>query len=409
LEPQEEELQFAPDEPGDDEPSELFFSEQQVGTEEADRETDADAAAATAAGTATEMRKAPRKKKAKKLGIKTQLAGVVIFGIVGLGLGYGILKLIKPAAAKPFDDMIASALTPITSLWSSGESAADGEGRESAPIDDEDEFKIGGALHEDRQATHDDMDALADSSGFEFETTSTASDGEDEQEGPGWSPEPDDQPSQPAGRFAALLDGQPDAAGVIESIDVADLQAAVDQTRVIAAEEGGKLSGQFYMGLCELGHKLAFAAADDAAATELSRTEAADLVRQLAPRRSQARLSGFGVDMLYSEKRPRDKKGIFLVGKTQLITQYGDLYATEIEVRKLDKQSGQKTIKRVVVLSEERPELSVHEMAGVLGAVVRDPQAKLPGYDRLDDAFSRFQADDTLLVLAGSMTRLPAE
>ena len=400
---QDEEFQFASDESEDGDQGELFYSEQEASAAVAGPDEDAGPA------TATVTRKAPRKGKTKKIGIKTQMAGVVIFGIIGLGLGYGILKMIKPAAAKPIDAMLADALSPITSLWSSGESASDGEESESAPMDDGDDFKIGGALQEDEQATHDDMDQLADSADFGFETTSTASDGNEGQDEAQWTPEADDQPSGPAKRFAALLNDQPDEAGVIESVDISTLKDAVDKTRAMADDDDGQIKGSFYLGLCDLGHKVAFAPPDDQVFTELSRSEAAALVRKVSSRRLQARLSGFGVDMLFSEKRPRDKKGIFLVGKTQIITQYGDLFATEIKIGKLNKQTNQKTIKRVVVLSEERPEMNVQQMAGVLGAVVRDPQAKLPGYDPQDDAFSRFEADDTLLVLAGVVTALPED
>ncbi len=344
--------------------------------------------------------------------MKTQVAGIVIFGIVGLALGYGILKVIKPSAAKPFDRMIASALAPITSLWSSPESAPSEEPPPSAPAgkkaedeDDDDGFRLGGMLPQDQQPDEDDLAEVMEATG------PTAAGDEDELD---WLGEGDEQglsaeSGPPERRFAGLLNGQPDLAEVIESIDVPTLQAAVDQTRALAADDGGKLSGPFYLTLCDLGHKLAFARGDKPGAAELSQTEAADLVRQVAPRDALSRLSSFAVDMLYSEKRPPGKKGIFLVGKVQLVAPYGDFFATEIELRKQDKTSGQVVSKRVVVLSEQRPQFSVHQMAGVLGAVVREPQAKLPGYDPQDEAFGRFQADNTLVVLAGIAARVGDE
>ncbi|NIL98838.1 MAG: hypothetical protein GTO53_12925 [Planctomycetales bacterium] len=402
LEPQEDEISFAPDEVGEGDQAPTFFSEQEA-MAEGDQEGDLIAA--------TPAKPALRAKKKKKIGIKTHIAGIVIFGVVGLGLGYGILKVVKPAAAKPFDEMIAKAWEPLSSLWSSTESASGQAATAAAPAAEGDGFQPGGMLPEDQQPTEEDLAEMIDTADSAADLASTDSQTGGEASGDGWGDGdglfelPGDD--QPAAGFAALLNGQPDEAGVIESIDLAALQDAVDRARSLNDDDDGKLEGSFYLGLCDLGHTVAFAPRDEQAAAELSRTEATDLIRQVSPPQMQARLEGFAIDMLYSEKRPRDKKGIFLVGKTQIIKRFGNLFATEIEIRKLPKEPNRKTVKRVVVLSEARPQLKVDQMAGVLGVVVRDPQAKLPGYDRSNEAFADFQADDTLVVLAGVVTQLP--
>jgi hypothetical protein len=374
-----------------------------------------DAEAATAMATATA--KAP-KKAAKRFGWKTNLAGMVIFGMIGLALGYGILKLIKPAAAEPIDKKIAAAWDSVSSLWSSGEGTSTDDDQDqgddkggSATEDGGDDFVIGGMLGAGKQPSPADI-AKAVPPGNKKGKNKKGKKGKDDDtftptpvdvDPFGKSTDPfgksDDPPSAAPAPFASLLSGQPDVAGVIESVDAGELTAKLDKARSDAADDD-TIAPALFFDMCRLAHLVAFARDD---ADSQNQTEAADLVRQLATPEKHGRLSAFSQQMLFSDKRPKDIKGIFLVGKVLLVVRIGDVHATEIEVGKEDDS------RRLLVLTEERPDVSVHDIAGVLGSVVRDPQSKLPGFDPQDEALERTSADNTVVILGGVATRLPKE
>ncbi|MEK6248291.1 MAG: hypothetical protein N2C12_08935, partial [Planctomycetales bacterium] len=64
------------------------------------------AAVATDPATATEEKSGKKKKKRRKVGLIGNMVGIVVFGIVGLGLGYGALKWLAPEKAKPIDKWV---------------------------------------------------------------------------------------------------------------------------------------------------------------------------------------------------------------------------------------------------------------------------------------------------------------
>ncbi len=346
-------------------------------------------ASETATATTNRKSQPATKKKAKKLGLKAQMVGIVGFGLIGLALGYGILHFFFPENAKQIRESFGIRLGPLGALLSS-----DDDGGAGASKQDEDDFPIGTSLPKDQQPTQDEVKDVKGLAG------SADGDRQDDVKRV-------DNDNGLQKRFTQLLNGQPDVAGVLQSVDAATVADAVAAARTLAAEDDGQITGKLYLGLCALGDKLAFAEKDAGGAAELSRTEAADLMRRVGKWKSQARLSQYSVDMLYSEKRPKDKNGIFLVGVTQIIKPYGEMFATEVEITRTDRKTGQKTAKRVVVLSEKRPDMTLHEPVGVLGSIVRDPAAKLPGYDPYGSELERFESDDTLIVLAGVVTLLP--
>ena len=91
-----------------------------------------------------------------------------------------------------------------------------------------------------------------------------------------------------------------------------------------------------------------------------------------------------------------------LVGKVQRIVPLGELFATEVEMTR-GKDKG-----RVVVVTQDRPNLHVHDRAAVLGSLVRDAPVKLAGYDAHQD-LADFEADVSQIVLAGGTAKLPEE
>ena len=176
-----------------------------------------------------------------------------------------------------------------------------------------------------------------------------------------------------------------------ESATPAELLTAV----TTANQAVGQLRPDEFTALCDLGHAVALVEnSKEPKAAEL-RLAATSILRHASSPQRRQRIGYFSHAWLFDPRRPANRSGVWLVGKVESVdtlkTPQGNLTKSVIAVQ------GQKGKSNISVLSVERPNYGVDDMAGVLGTIVTKPATRLHWYK---DA-------EPLVVISGVAIKLP--
>jgi len=413
---------------GDQEDEVPAFSFDAGGDEDGGSATATAEATETTTTTATEPRK---KKRRKGPGFVGNMVGIVVFGMVGLGLGYGILKWIAPDRAIPIDNFIDENWAKASSLWSDADVASgdgggdvdstDGsepaatDGGEVNPfipgsmLDDKDKAGKGGGGKRGKRggkgAKNGNGAGDATDGGGPATTDGTDPSIDEPIVDPfGPSVEPDTPPADEhvnKAIFTVLIGGQPDSGETIKEFATEDLLSALVKARSATGADPFKLPPA-YFAMCDVGDRATYLKGP--AQTKDLLIEVEDLIRQIAVPSRHKILSRFSYQWMEFEKRTayQDADGILLVGKVRRVAPVGSVFCSEIEITK-DKDN----TRRLLVLSSERPDFHVGDYAGVLGSVVRDVASQYPQLNPQGTLFEKFEADDSDIVLGARAIQLP--
>ncbi len=350
-------------------------------------------------GTATATAAKPKK---KGMSLKGQIIGIVLFGVIGLGLGYGILKMIKPAAAAPFDKMFVSTWNSVASLWGGGatgeqtastsssgsETGNQQASNQSSADDDDGGFKIGGMLPKDQQPKDSDLANIGGVDSSDVFATDGATDAQ---------PADDVFPPEPAKpAFRDLLGGLSDPAGVFKDVTYDEADAAI----TTASQQEGPILNR-YLAMCEVGEKMANADNSGARFEQLgSACQALALIAVESIGEGNVENAGYN----WLKSRPaayRDRDGIFLLGRVSKVrngAKVSSLFATEIEIKKLAS---------VILLTTADPNLKNGDKVAVLGTLVEDAESRLPGYSPTEVTDKFEGANPSNLVLGAVVVKSP--
>jgi hypothetical protein len=343
------------------------------------------------AGTATATAAKPKK---KGMSLKGQIVGIVVFGVIGLGLGYGILKMVKPAAAAPFDKMFVSTWNSVASLWGGGSagdqtastSSGGGETVKSpasnqGSADDDGGFKIGGMLPQDQQPKDSDLENI----GGVGDTGEPATDGATEDVSP-------PEPAKPT--FRDLLGGLSDPAGVFKDVTFDEVDATITK----ASQEQGAIINR-YLAMCDVGEKMANA---DNSGAQFENLSSACQALALISAESIGESNLENASYNWLKKRPaayQDRGGIFLLGRVSKVrngAMVSSLFATEIAIKKSAS---------VILLTTTDPNLKNGDKVAVLGTLVEDAVSRLPGYSPTEVTDKFEGADPSNLVLGAVVVK----
>jgi hypothetical protein len=304
----------------------------------------------------------PGRKKRRGPPAIVHIAGIIIFGFIGLVLGYFILKWMGNPAVKDIDNTIAKYIP----WWS----------RPSQPPPAVPPVKI------------KDDEPAGNSPSTGEETPSPSPPPIDP--GPANPPVLGDEPPAP-NEPAPPVNGPklPDAPAppaelpftgnlLGESVSPTSLDEAVSEANQAVGQKVEPLTPNEFMTLCDLGH--AAAVVEDVASDKVVklRGAAAALIRTAAPQPRRERIASFSYQWLFGKGRPEERTGVWLVGKVErvdkLSTPNGSLVQSVIAVHR------QKETAKVTVLSVDQPKYQTGDTAAVLGTIVKQPSKKLPWY-----------------------------
>lgn len=334
----------------------------------------ANTAADTSVGTTVSSRSATQKRKRRGPGMVGQFIGIAVFGMIGIILGYGILKWMKAPAAAEIDKQIASFLP----WWGSSTPAPTGntpsEGGIVAP---------GSFVDPNHQLPAEKQPEKVP----DFQPQQPG------QNQPGEKDIVDAPPVAPPEPAEVPFDGPV----VVKTVTSAQFDAAITTAKSEVDKKTQEVSPGEFKALCDLGNAVALV--EDPAGPrsgELRRT-AAVLLRNASAASRREKLGYYAHVWLFDNRRPPDRPGVWLVGRIEQIaplkTAKGNLVETRIAVR------GKTETATISVLSMERPDYRVGDTAGILGTIVTEPSTNLPWYT----------GDEPRVVLSGVALGLPGK
>ncbi len=344
---------------------------------QSDDDADADADAETTAAA-----RPPR----KAMSLKGQLIGMVVFGVIGLGLGYGILLLIAPGKAaalkKTFVEIIG-----LDGKDDGGRNRDIPKPQDAEKSDPHDDGGIG--------TPGDMLDGGRGKNGEANGGFKPDDEGEvDPFEIPNIDPvDPPDAAEGPRG-FRALLGGQADSGGVFKSASFDAVDEAIAEASNLSEDNTVQ-----YLAMCKIGSGLANL--DDTDPRFGSVKKRADQLMAVA------RLH-IGADNLktvsykWVRERPekyKDKTGIFLSGRVSKVrkrARVSSLHVTEIEI----KQGA-----TVILLTTSAANLANGSKVVILGSIVDEAETKLPGYS-LTEVPQDFDASPSTLILGAAVMKV---
>ncbi len=310
----------------------------------------------------------PEKKKRKGPGPVGQIVGIVVFGIIGLCLGYVILLWVKPSALAPingsmkFLDSVAAVIGPADAVQKIY------EGPPPAEESDSGFGPIGGALTEEentlRPPEHDGSGSPSYGSGSHgTDVTNSAA---------------------PANSFAALF-----ADGSVPSFTLEDLQKARRNVgrRIDAADLAEKkrekdlvksTRTKLYQRISDLAGAATFF---DAEIPQETDGELAQVRTQLETAVStasrQKTFERFAYRWLFSGKRKPEKTGALVVGRVAQMTTVGD--RTQLDVEVAGRSSDPTETVRVLLTNGN--DVAEGDKVALVGTIVDLTETTLSGYD----------------------------
>lgn len=345
------------------------------GQSDDDAEGDADAEKTAAA-------RPPR----KAMSLKGQLIGMVVFGVIGLGLGYGILLLIAPGKATALKNTVLN-IIGLDGKDDDGKNRDIPKPQDAEKSDPHDDGGIGTPGHLLNGGRGNNGEANGKSKPDE--------EGEvDPFEIPNIDPvDPPDAAEGPRG-FRALLGGQPDSGGVFKSASFDAVDEAIAEASNLSEDNTVQ-----YLAMCKIGSGLANL--DDTDPRFGSVKKRADQLMAVAR-------AHIGADDLktvsykWVRERPekyKDKTGIFLSGRVSKVrkrARVSSLHVTEIEI----KQGA-----AVILLTTSAANLANGSKVVILGSIVDEAETKLPGYS-LTEVPQDFDASPSTLILGAAVMKV---
>jgi hypothetical protein len=329
------------------------------------------------------------KPKRKAMGLKGQLIGIVVFGVIGLAAGYGILLLVAPERATALKNSFAD-MVGLGGGEDDGSSNKDPNPQDAGSRDPKDDGGIGkpGDMlnGQGNNGNNSNVGPKPDENGNNG--------GVDPFEVPNIDPvDPDDPVEEPQG-FRALLGGQPDSSGVFKAASFDDADAAIAGASDIADNIGKQ-----YLAMCEVGDKLANLDASDPRFPGV-KDEAMELMLIASSTIGDNNLTNASYNWV--RKRPerhKDKTGIFLSGRVSKVrkrARVSGLHVTEIEIK--DGAS-------VILLTTSDANLGNGSKVVILGSMVAEAETKLPGYS-LTEVPGDFDASPSTLILGAAVMKM---
>ena len=152
-----------------------------------------------------------------------------------------------------------------------------------------------------------------------------------------------------------------------------------------------------YVALCRAGDQMTYLVSSEQ--TRELQGKAASVMRDFAkPERKKAIFNA--IHHWLNSERPveyENDEEIFLIGVVKRVGACGDIFCSEIQFKK----SGS-----LLVISNARPAFSEGDQAAILGSLVRDPQAKFPGIEKLSESLDKFDADKKTIMLSAFGVKL---
>jgi len=324
------------------------------------------ASADTAVGTTVAASKTAKRTKRRGPGLATQVGGIVVFGFVGIVMGYLILKWMKAPAADEIDRAIAS----VVPWWGSkSSSTTNGDSNDGGGI-----VEIGSALG----------DPASKSAKPPIEPVKIDA--------------PKEVVTQPAPPPVPPVEAPPaeipfSGPLMAQQVTAAELESALSAASKKVGKQPKELAADEFIALCDLGHGVAVVEETaDSSGGELRRS-AALLLRQASPSARRGVIGIYTHKWLFDSRRNRP--GVWMVGEVEKIqtlkTPKGNLVETVLAVR------GKEQTAHISVLTIDRPDYQIGETAGVLGTIVNDPTKRLTWYT----------GDRPIVVLGGVAISLP--
>lgn len=197
-------------------------------------------------------------------------------------------------------------------------------------------------------------------------------------------PAPEPPKPEPAPPMEVRFSGRLTA----ESVTPKEFETALAAASAALAKSPKVITPEQYMSICDLGNAAALLEDSGERSNGLRRSAEELLTKASAPDR-HSRIESFAGQWLFSGKRAADRPGVWLVGRVEKVgtlkTPQGNLTETVLTLQ------GKETARRISVVSHQPPELHEGNTAGVLGTIVTDPKQRLPWYT----------GDEPLVILSG--------
>ena len=318
-------------------------------------------------GAGTAVAAPPTKKKKKQPGPVSMFVGIVVFGILGLVLGYVILFFVarqradELAAQFGFKRLLDKVTGQETAVASSNPDSSN-----SGQFD----FTPGGAFEQNQKDAGDTTGKIPRDTSVNEPKKSTL----------------DVPPFEPLDG-PEIKSAEPPPSR-LASFRVEQVREALEDARGAVGEVPGKLTLPVFQKLCEVGHRLAWIDGVSPARRDEEELAAEELVIAVATTdNNYGTIGKSSIRWLFGEVRPPAEKGVILTGKVVRVRPSGEGFQSDIELS--ENQS-------VVVLSRQRPPFHVSDLAVVAGSIVESSGFPALGY----------AGDEPLVVVAGVAVRL---
>ncbi|MCE9545045.1 MAG: hypothetical protein K8T25_05945 [Planctomycetia bacterium] len=330
---------------------------------------DEDSATATATARRPQVQKTRR-----KTGPIKQMIGIVVFGMMGIGLGYGILKLVKPKA-----EIIMSIDAQVATWWGSAKSMI-GKGSEptAAP-------NTVAKQNPPPAANPPAPPAPLTPPPIALQPPVTVP--------PVTAPPPAPVVTTPPPTPVQPPPAPPESL-TAHPIPAAELETALAGARSAMAAAEDTIKPNVFFALCDLGHAVALVENPQIPPARALKQTAASVLRAAAKPANRELLGTYSHQWLFSGKRPADKTGVLLVGRVDDMgttqTRVGELTTARVVVIGKAEQTP------ITVLTRDKPTYRVGDTVAILGSIVDDPAKSLPWYS----------GTEPKLVLSGLSQRL---